>query len=66
MAKQGSWVAKFVALLFAKTALWVRIQTSLLKRQNGRHKQSNSQHTLAAKKIFFKNLFLKPMVSAIC
>ncbi len=35
MAKSGRWVAKLVARLLAKAALWVQIQTSLKNTKMG-------------------------------
>jgi hypothetical protein len=55
MAKLGRWVAKLVSRLLASAALWVLIRTSL-KIQNGRHKHRSSQHTLARKKNFKKEI----------
>jgi hypothetical protein len=43
----GRWVAKLVARLLAKAALWVRISSHLSKIQNGRHKPRSGQRTLA-------------------
>ncbi len=52
----GRWVAKLVARLLAKAALWVRIQTSL-KIQKGRHKQQEWPNTLQpVKKKFVRRL----------
>ncbi len=54
VAKYGDgWLlARLVARLLATAALWVRIQTSLKKIQNGRHKQRSCDHTLACQKIY--------------
>ncbi len=54
----GRWVAKLVAHLLSAAALRVRIQTSLKKIRNERHKERSSQHTLAHQKIYTKERFL--------
>ncbi len=59
MAKSiEGWVAKSVAHQLATAALWVRIQTSLKKIINGRHKQRSGLHTLARQKIIEKKTII--------
>jgi hypothetical protein len=55
VAKVGRWVAKLVARMLAKPALWVRIQTLKNKKWTTFKQSSGNTHTLARQKIYKKN-----------
>jgi hypothetical protein len=57
---ESGWLSWYLARLLATAGLWVRIQASLKKIQNGRHKQWSSQHTQARQKIYNFFVFFRP------